>query len=198
MPLVVATVAAPWGPVAIATSGAGVVATDTVTADDLADRLAEERRHPVMAWDGRVAEPAGALLERAIAAVEAFLGGDPAPLAAVPVDLDALRPFDRDVLTGVRTIPAGRVTSYGRLAALVGRPGAARAVGGAVGRSPIGLFVPCHRVIAGDGSLGGYGGDGWGGRERGLAVKRELLRLEGVEVPVPREALLGPGGVSAG
>ena len=81
------------------------------------------------------------------------------------------------------------------MAAIVGSPGAARAVGGAVGRNPIGLLVPCHRVIAGDGSIGGYGGDWWGTREERVAVKRTLLDLEGVLLP----ARLDPAtGLSAG
>jgi O-6-methylguanine DNA methyltransferase len=72
--------------------------------------------------------------------------------------------------------------SYGEVARMVGAPGAARAVGGAVGRCPIGLAIPCHRVIAADGTLGGYGRGSWGGRDAGLALKRELLAREGVEV----------------
>jgi methylated-DNA-[protein]-cysteine S-methyltransferase len=80
-------------------------------------------------------------------------------------------------------VPYGQVTSYGRLAREIGRPGAARAVGGAVGRNPIGLAIPCHRVIAADGSLGGYGGDWWGTREQLLEIKRELLEREGVTLP---------------
>ena len=66
------------------------------------------------------------------------------------------------------------------------RRGAARAVGGAVGRNPISLLIPCHRVIAADGTLGGYGGDGWGGREERLAIKRDLLLREGVTVAPSR------------
>jgi O-6-methylguanine DNA methyltransferase len=87
------------------------------------------------------------------------------------------------VLEAVRRVPLGQVTSYGRLARAIGRPGAARAVGGALGRNPIGLAIPCHRVIAGDGSLGGYGGDRWGSREDLLALKRALLEHEGVTLP---------------
>jgi O-6-methylguanine DNA methyltransferase len=75
------------------------------------------------------------------------------------------------------------VTSYGRLAGAIGRRGAARAVGGAVGRNPIGLAIPCHRVIAGDGTIGGYGGDLFGSRDELLDIKRELLSLEGVTLP---------------
>jgi methylated-DNA-[protein]-cysteine S-methyltransferase len=79
-------------------------------------------------------------------------------------------PFQQRVWEGLRTIPYGRTTSYGRLAAQVGRPGAARAVGLANGRNPVSIIVPCHRVIGSGGALTGYGG--------GLDRKRALLALE--------------------
>ena len=86
------------------------------------------------------------------------------------------------MLEAVRAIPRGSTAGYGEVARRVGRPGAARAVGGAVGRNPVGLLVPCHRVIAGDGTLGGYGVAAWGGREGALELKRHLLEFEGVRV----------------
>jgi O-6-methylguanine DNA methyltransferase len=91
--------------------------------------------------------------------------------------------WDRAVLGRVREIGWGAATSYGRVARAIGRRGAARAVGGAVGRNPIGLAIPCHRVLAGDGSIGGYGGDWFGSREELLEIKRELLALEGIALP---------------
>ncbi len=109
-------------------------------------------------------------------------GGDP-DLGSIPIDIADRSAWDRLVLDGVRTIPRGTTASYGEVARRIGRPGAARAVGGAVGRSPIGVLVPCHRVIAGDGTLGGYGAAAWGGVEAALDLKQALLRLEGVEVP---------------
>jgi len=83
-------------------------------------------------------------------------------------------PFQRDVWAALREIPAGETWSYGRLAAHIGRPAAVRAVGLANGANPIGVVVPCHRVIGANGSLTGYGG--------GIARKRWLLRHEGVRV----------------
>lgn len=80
-------------------------------------------------------------------------------------------PFRRRVLEELARIPYGETVSYGRLAERCGRPGAARAVGNAVGRNPVPVVLPCHRVVRSDGSPGEYGG----GRER----KRRLLRLEG-------------------
>jgi methylated-DNA-[protein]-cysteine S-methyltransferase len=100
----------------------------------------------------------------------------------VPVVLDGVGDWDRRVLEGVRTIPHGATASYGEVARRIGSPGAARAVGGAVGRNPVGLLIPCHRVIAGDGSLGGYGGSWFGSREELLVLKRALLAVEGVVV----------------
>lgn len=89
------------------------------------------------------------------------------------VDLSALGDFDRAVLEAARRLGHGQVASYGQLARRIGRPRAARAVGNALGRNPVAIVVPCHRVIRSDGSLGGYGG--------GIGVKEELLRLEGRE-----------------
>jgi methylated-DNA-[protein]-cysteine S-methyltransferase len=86
------------------------------------------------------------------------------------------------VLEAVRRVPRGFTASYGEIARAIGRPGAARAVGGAVGRNPVSLAIPCHRVIAGDGTLGGYGGGWWGSREERLALKRDLLGREGITV----------------
>lgn len=120
------------------------------------------------------------------AAFAAFLDGDLDALDDLPTDLRDRPEWDRAVLGAVRTIRPGATASYGEVARMVGRPGAARAVGGAVGRNPLGLVVPCHRVIAGDGSLGGYGGGWWGGREAGLELKRQLLAREGVTLRTSR------------
>jgi methylated-DNA-[protein]-cysteine S-methyltransferase len=86
------------------------------------------------------------------------------------LDFDGVSLFQRAVWEATREIPRGQTYSYGELAARVGRPGAARAVGQAMARNPWPIVVPCHRVVASDGSLGGYGG--------GLDMKQRLLRLE--------------------
>jgi methylated-DNA-[protein]-cysteine S-methyltransferase len=88
-----------------------------------------------------------------------------------PVDLSAATPFQQQILRELRKVPAGKVTTYSRLAARVGRPKAARAAGNAMHSNPVAIIVPCHRVLRGDGSLGGYGG--------GLPAKEWLLKLEG-------------------
>jgi methylated-DNA-[protein]-cysteine S-methyltransferase len=93
---------------------------------------------------------------------------------AEPVDLCAVRsPFRRKVLRKLHKLPFGRVTSYGALASQSGSPGAARAVGTAMATNPLSIVIPCHRVVASSGGLGGYGG--------GLPTKEKLLRHEGVE-----------------
>ncbi len=90
------------------------------------------------------------------------------------LDPDVGTEFERTVWARLREIPWGRVVSYGQLAAAVGRPGAARAVGRAVGKNPWAVLVPCHRVVGADGRLVGYGG--------GLDLKAALLELEGHQV----------------
>jgi O-6-methylguanine DNA methyltransferase len=178
-----ALVPAPWGLIHLAVSDRGVVALELFTPTDefreAIDRRLGER--PIPADEARGALATMARL--ATAGVRAFLDGDARALDGIPIDLQTGSEWDRRVLDGVRQIPFGAVTSYGRLARLIGSPGAARAVGGAVGRNPIGLLIPCHRVIAGDGGIGGYGGDWWGSREQHLAVKRQLLALEGIRIP---------------
>lgn len=86
------------------------------------------------------------------------------------LDLRDAGPFDADVWRAAREIPYGETVSYGELAAMAGRPGAARAVGNAMARCPLSPVVPCHRVIHADGSIGGWGRDTW--------VKRWLLDNE--------------------
>ncbi|TLY19792.1 MAG: methylated-DNA--[protein]-cysteine S-methyltransferase [Nitrospirae bacterium] len=89
----------------------------------------------------------------------------------VPLDLEGQPGFRVKVWKVLQSIPYGRVRSYGWVARKVGKPRAARAIGGACGANPVPLLVPCHRVIAGDGSLGGFSG--------GLSSKKRLLKLEG-------------------
>lgn len=171
----------PWSPIHLAVSAHGVVAVAWLTtADEVAASLSRRLRGRVVPLEDDFDGPQRVLMEQAAGAVAAVLAGrEPEP---VPVDLRDRPEWDRLVLTEVQRIPLGRTAGYGEIARRIGRPGAARAVGGAVGRNPITLLIPCHRVIAGDGTLGGYGGDGWGGREERLAIKRSLLLREGVTV----------------
>jgi methylated-DNA-[protein]-cysteine S-methyltransferase len=90
------------------------------------------------------------------------------------LDLDGATLFQREVWEAARLIPRGETRSYSWLAGRIGRPGAARAVGQALGRNPLPVIVPCHRVLAADGGLGGFSG--------GLDMKRLLLGLEAANV----------------
>jgi methylated-DNA-[protein]-cysteine S-methyltransferase len=180
-PIVEASADSPWGPVRIAAGPRGVVAIETLgTADGFAAGIARRGFAPPASL-ATAAGPTADLAERARTAVERHLAGQPIDLGSIPIDIGDRPAWDRLVLECVRAIDRGQTASYGEVARRIGRPGAARAVGGAVGRNPVGLLVPCHRVIAGDGTLGGYGAAAWGGRAAALEVKRELLALEGVD-----------------
>ncbi len=178
-----ALVDAPWGPIHVAATPRGVAALEVMTpTETFLDRLRDRGLDPRPAQAGRPANT----LDDVVAALGSYLSGERHPFEQ-PLDPGPQPAWDRAVLLdGVRSTPWGRVTSYGRLARRIGRPGAARAVGGAVGRNTIGILIPCHRVIAGDGSIGGYGGTWMGTRDQMLAIKRELLSLEGIELPVRR------------
>ena len=90
----------------------------------------------------------------------------------LPLDLRAGTDFQQAVWQALLRIPFGKTTSYGALSSSMGKPLAVRAVGTAIGRNPIGIIVPCHRVVGADGSLTGYAG--------GLHRKEAFLNLEGV------------------
>ncbi len=99
-----------------------------------------------------------------------------AALLALPVDLDGLTAFTRRVLELLRRVPPGSTISYAVLAARAGSPRAARAVGSVMARNPLPIVLPCHRVVASDGGLGGFAGETKG---EALAFKERLLRYEG-------------------
>jgi methylated-DNA-[protein]-cysteine S-methyltransferase len=109
------------------------------------------------------------------ARLRAYYAGDLDVLAEIPVRFDRGTAFQRAVWRALQGIPVGETISYAELARRVGRPSAFRAVGSANGQNPVAVVVPCHRVIAADGTLGGYGG--------GLDRKRWLLAHEGAMAP---------------
>ena len=108
----------------------------------------------------------------AVRELQAYVRGD--GVLACPVDFALLPPFQCRVMKALRRIKRGTTITYGGLAERVGNPGAARAIGNACGGNPVALWVPCHRVLASGGRLGGFSG--------GLDIKRALLRIEGVSV----------------
>ena len=106
--------------------------------------------------------------------VHRHLSGEPTSYADVPLDLSGCTDFQLELAAALRAVPWGEVVSYGELAALAGRPRAARAAGTFCADNRFALLVPCHRVVAADG-IGGYG-------DAGPALKRRLLWLEGVSL----------------
>ena len=96
------------------------------------------------------------------------------PLPKTPLGNLGGTPFQKRVWRALARIPFGQTRSYGEVAAAIGAPKAARAVGAACGANPLPLFVPCHRVLAAGGALGGFSG--------GLVIKKKLLRVEGLRV----------------
>ena len=101
-----------------------------------------------------------------------FLSGNAVDFVLEEIDFEIVGGFARRVLLADREIPRGRVMTYGGLAAKLGLPGGARAVGNALAGNPFPLVIPCHRVVRSDGDLGGFGG--------GTDMKKTLLMLEGV------------------
>lgn len=123
-----------------------------------------------------VAAPGSARLAEPIRELAAYFAGEPQDFD-LALDWSLTSGFHREVLRELASgVPYGTVVGYGELAARVGRPEGAQAVGAAMGANPLPVVVPCHRVVESDGGLGGFGG--------GLETKRQLLALEGV-LPQP-------------
>jgi methylated-DNA-[protein]-cysteine S-methyltransferase len=119
------------------------------------------------------------VVQEAIARAKALLAGEAVRFDDLPLDLDAVGPFDRAVYAVISELPPGQTMTYGEIASRLGGPGAARAVGRALGENPIPLIVPCHRVLAAGGRAGGFSAPG------GLATKRKLLAIESRHAPGP-------------
>jgi methylated-DNA-[protein]-cysteine S-methyltransferase len=115
--------------------------------------------------------PQGVL--QAAAGIAALLRGESPDLDSITLDMRAVAEFDRCVLDATRRIPRGATRTYGEIAAEIGDPGAARAVGQALGRNPFPVIVPCHRVLAAAGRPGGFSAHG------GVSTKLRMLAIEG-------------------
>lgn len=182
--VVIATLDGGGAPFRVAATAAGVVAAGW-EADEAAfieEVVARLRLPTIRLAEAEPDDAAVAVLRAAIPALEALLQGRRADGAVIDVDLGDRPAFDQRVLGEVRRVGWGETASYGDIAKRVGMPRAARAVGGALGRNPISLLIPCHRIIAGDGTLGGYGGTGWLDRDRQQSRKEALLLREGITV----------------
>jgi methylated-DNA-[protein]-cysteine S-methyltransferase len=169
----------------IAWSECGVAAVQLPEGSDREIRARVLRRFP-----GAREAPPPPGVQDAMEKIAALLRGEPSALQAVALDMEGVPPFHRRVYEIARTIPPGATLSYGDVAARLDAPGAARAVGQALGRNPFALVVPCHRVLAARGKAGGFSARG------GVATKLRLLALEGAR-PADQPALFeddaGPG-----
>jgi methylated-DNA-[protein]-cysteine S-methyltransferase len=162
------------GPCAIAWSGKGICGFALPGRDTAATETALRRRFPAL---GR-AEPPPVVAD-AITRAQALLEGGATRFDACPLDLDGVSDFNRAVYAVILGVPPGETITYGEIATRIGDPGAARAVGKALGENPIPLIVPCHRVLAAGGRAGGFSAPG------GLSTKRKLLAIESRHAPGP-------------
>ncbi len=156
----------PFGPVHVAASANGLV---RIQIGGLA--LPRGEGGPDAARAEKHLDAAGRALAR-------FAAGAGDAFADLPLDLTGTTEFQRTVYDALRRLPAGETMSYGALAAVAGRPGAARAVGRAMATNPLPLAIPCHRVLGADGGLHGYGAEGDG--RHNLGLKQRLLDIERV------------------
>ncbi|MPM46236.1 Methylated-DNA--protein-cysteine methyltransferase, constitutive [bioreactor metagenome] len=163
--------ATPLGDMFAAASGSGIVGLWFHDQRHLPPQLAADNSHA--AWPRDDHHP---LLVQARQQAQEYLRGERSGFD-LPLDLSAGTAFQQSVWQALLRIPRGKTTSYGSLARTIGNVQAVRAVGAAVGRNPLSVAVPCHRVLGSDGGLTGYAG--------GLERKTALLRLEGVATPEP-------------
>lgn len=119
------------------------------------------------------------VIARLISDIQSLLRGDRIDLSSVTLDIARLPDFDQRVYEITRAIPAGSTLTYGDVAAKLGDVGLSRAVGQALGRNPIPIVIPCHRVIAAGGEIGGFSATG------GAATKRRILDIESAQGSLP-------------
>lgn len=163
--------ATPIGHCGIAWSPRGVAGFQLPESRDAATRARLLRRFP----EARAAAPT-AEVQAGIDAILALLGGAPNDLSGITLDMAGIAPFERRVYEVARGILPGSTLTYGEVAARLGEPGSARAVGQALGRNPFAIIVPCHRVLAAGGKSGGFSAGG------GVSTKLRLLAIEGARI----------------
>ena len=139
---------------------------------------ATESRIARKAGRGGPSEPPPSIAEL-IETIRRHLRGEAQDFRGIAVDLEAVPSFARQVYEAAREIPAGQTRTYGEIAKALGRPLAAREVGQALSNNPVPIIIPCHRVSAAHGKLGGFSAPG------GPATKAKLLALEGARVNLP-------------
>ncbi|TAJ42572.1 MAG: methylated-DNA--[protein]-cysteine S-methyltransferase [Reyranella sp.] len=158
----------PIGTCGLAWSARGIAGLQLPEASAEATRKRLQRR-----WSDAVESDPPPGVGRAIERVLQLLKGEAADLADIPLDLEAAPEFHRKVYEVARTIPPGRTMTYGEIAKRLGVPHESREVGQALGRNPVAIIVPCHRVLGADGKMGGFSATG------GVSTKRRMLEIEG-------------------
>jgi methylated-DNA-[protein]-cysteine S-methyltransferase len=155
------------GPCGLAWGERGIVGAQLPEGDRQATRARMQRRFP-----GVPEMQPPALVQSVAMRVAALLAGHPDPLLDVALDMAGVSAFHQRVYRVTRAIPPGRTLTYGEIADELGEPGAARAVGQALGHNPFAPIVPCHRVLAARNGGGGFSADG------GVATKLRMLQIE--------------------
>ncbi|WP_333821679.1 methylated-DNA--[protein]-cysteine S-methyltransferase [Pinisolibacter sp.] len=151
-----------FGPVAVAWTARGLSRVRLLELEAGGDTVGERALPPVAA--------------EAVRLLTAYFTGAAVDFSSLFLDHTGLSALDVAIYRELRRIPRGATVTYGELAARAGAPGAAQAVGGAMARNPWVIVVPCHRVLAAGGALGGFSAPG------GVRTKRKLLRMEGVDL----------------
>ena len=154
--------------------GKGLLGLQLPEADETRTRARVLRRWPQAR---ETVPPAG--VQRALDRIAALLRGEAADLSAIPLDMKDVPDFNRRVYEVARSVPPGATITYGEIATRLGDPQDARAVGEAMGRNPFAIVVPCHRVVAANGKMGGFSANG------GVATKQRMLIIEGALQPPP-------------
>jgi methylated-DNA-[protein]-cysteine S-methyltransferase len=160
------------GAIAVAAAGGRIVAVVFGHSSEAAAKAAISKRAAARAGQIEATADDEALADEALERLVCYADGEPVELNDIPVSLDHLSTFQRRVVKACRAIKAGERRTYGQLAAAAGSPGAARAVGQVMAGNRVPLIVPCHRVVASGGGLGGFSAP------QGLAMKRRLLAME--------------------
>ena len=171
------------GPCGIAWTAAGVVRFQLPGDDAVTTQRLLLRHLP----DAEAAKPPPVVAD-AVAAVKRYFAGEAADFSAVPLDLDGQSGFFRMVYDAARRVHWGETTTYGTLARELGAgPEVARDIGQAMARNPVALIIPCHRVLAAGGKIGGFSAPG------GASSKVKMLALEGISFapPEPRQQSFG-------
>lgn len=159
----------PVGDLLIVVTDDGVADISYLASRDREERFAELEERGILATErSSLVEPAREQLREYFTRHRSSF--------TLPVDLYGVTPFTRSVLEATSEVPFGHVKTYRNIADMIGKPGASRAVGNALGRNPVPVIVPCHRVVRADGSMGWYTG--------GAHIKETLLDIEGVRFPV--------------